>query len=172
MLLSFYNKRITIPYWKGLVQHYETQKFHVPFKNFENGWTLAAQLAWPPANETVRPCSTPGESMPPRHLVFSRISFAFNEQLSLPTSGLTFTFFFVLFFGALGFLRVIQMKKTPSYIVFKGWHPPPLQYRAGIFKQSMGARNQIGIGLSYRPARLHRLAELIPWNRFLGSTNV
>jgi hypothetical protein len=43
---------------------------------------------------------------------------------------------------------------------------------AGIFKQSMGARNQVGIGLSYRPARLHRLAEFIPWNRFLGSINV
>ncbi len=28
---------------------------------------------------------------------------------------------------------------------------------AGIFKQSMGARNRGGIGLSYRPARLHRL---------------
>jgi hypothetical protein len=46
--------------------------------------------------------------------------------------------------------------------------------------QSMGARNQGGIGLSYpwnkeapyRPARLHRLAEFIPWNRFLGSINV
>ncbi len=25
----------------------------------------------------------------------------------------------------------------------------------------MGARNQVGIGLSYRPARLHRLAEMI-----------
>ncbi len=36
----------------------------------------------------------------------------------------------------------------------------------------MGARNRIGIGLSYRPARLHRLAELVPWNRFLGSINV
>ncbi len=39
---------------------------------------------------------------------------------------------------------------------------------AGIFKQSMGARNRVGIGLSYHPARLHRLAESIPWNRFLG----
>jgi hypothetical protein len=26
----------------------------------------------------------------------------------------------------------------------------------------MGARNREGIGLSYQPARLHRLAELIP----------
>jgi hypothetical protein len=30
---------------------------------------------------------------------------------------------------------------------------------AGILEQSMGAKNRIGIGLSYRPARLHRLAE-------------
>jgi hypothetical protein len=27
-----------------------------------------------------------------------------------------------------------------------------------IFKQPMGARNRVGIGLSYRPARLHSLA--------------
>jgi hypothetical protein len=44
--------------------------------------------------------------------------------------------------------------------------------RAGIFKQSMGDRNAVGIGLSYRPARLHRLAESFSWNRFLGSINV
>jgi hypothetical protein len=44
--------------------------------------------------------------------------------------------------------------------------------RAGILKQSMGARNRVGIVLSYRPARLHRLAEFIPWNRFLDSINV
>jgi hypothetical protein len=43
---------------------------------------------------------------------------------------------------------------------------------AGIFKQSMGVRNRIGIGLSYRPARLHSLADLFPWNRFLGSLEV
>jgi hypothetical protein len=40
---------------------------------------------------------------------------------------------------------------------------------AGICEQSMGARNRVGIGLSDRPARLHSLAELVPWNRFLGS---
>jgi hypothetical protein len=33
---------------------------------------------------------------------------------------------------------------------------------AGIFKQSIEARNQVGIGLSYRPARLHSLAEMVP----------
>ncbi len=43
---------------------------------------------------------------------------------------------------------------------------------AGIFKQSMGARNRGGIGLSYRPTRLHSLAELVSWNRFLGSLKV
>jgi hypothetical protein len=35
-------------------------------------------------------------------------------------------------------------------------------FSAGILEQSMGARNRVGIGLSYRPARLHRLAESIP----------
>ncbi len=43
---------------------------------------------------------------------------------------------------------------------------------AGIFKQSMGARNRVGIGLLYRPDRPHRPAELVPWNRFLGSIKV
>jgi hypothetical protein len=43
---------------------------------------------------------------------------------------------------------------------------------AGILEHSMEARNRVGIGLSYRPARLHRLAESIPWNRFLGSLKV
>jgi hypothetical protein len=38
------------------------------------------------------------------------------------------------------------------------------KYRAGIFKPSMGARNQVGTGLSYRI--------IIPWNRFLGSIKV
>jgi hypothetical protein len=43
---------------------------------------------------------------------------------------------------------------------------------AGIFKQSMAAGSRVGIGLPYRPARLHRLAELVSWNRFLGSLKV
>jgi hypothetical protein len=50
--------------------------------------------------------------------------------------------------------------------------PPAYVACAGIFKQSMGARNQVEIGLSYRPARLLSLAELVPWNRFLGSLKV
>ncbi len=44
-----------------------------------------------------------------------------------------------------------------------------LSYSAGIFKQFKGARNRVGIGLLYQPVRLHRLAESIPWNKFLGS---
>ncbi len=44
--------------------------------------------------------------------------------------------------------------------------------RAGIFKKAMGARNRGGIGLSYRPARLHRLVEFIPWNQFRGPINI
>jgi hypothetical protein len=38
---------------------------------------------------------------------------------------------------------------------------------AGILEQSMGARNRAGRGLSYRTARLHRLAESIAWKGFL-----
>jgi hypothetical protein len=41
---------------------------------------------------------------------------------------------------------------------------------AGIFNQSMGASDTSRV--SYRPARLHRLAELVSWNRFLGSLKV
>jgi len=40
------------------------------------------------------------------------------------------------------------------------------------WKLSMWARNRVGMGLSYRPAKLHSLAELVPWNRFLGSLKV
>jgi hypothetical protein len=47
-----------------------------------------------------------------------------------------------------------------------------LSYRAAsaeILEQSKGARNRVGNGLSYRSARLHRLAESIPLNRYLAS---
>ncbi len=45
-------------------------------------------------------------------------------------------------------------------------------YSAGSLGQSMGARNRVGIELSYRPAKLHTLAESIPWHLFLGSLYV
>jgi hypothetical protein len=39
----------------------------------------------------------------------------------------------------------------------------PASSSAGILEQSMGGpRNRVGIGLSYRPTRLHRLEESIP----------
>jgi hypothetical protein len=43
-------------------------------------------------------------------------------------------------------------------------HPPTniLIYNAVILEQSMGARNQVGIGLPYWAATLNRLAESIP----------
>ncbi len=61
---------------------------------------------------------------------------------------------------------------NPIQRPYSGDFDPAIAYRAGIFKESMGARNRGGRGLSYRPARLHRLAQFIPWNRFLGSRNV
>jgi hypothetical protein len=51
----------------------------------------------------------------------------------------------------------------------RAWKKNGVVSSAGIFKQSIGVRNRVAIGLSYRPARLHSLAELVPWNRFLGS---
>jgi hypothetical protein len=36
----------------------------------------------------------------------------------------------------------------------------------------MGTRHRGGIGFSYRPARLHRLAEFIPWHQFRGLINI
>jgi hypothetical protein len=47
-----------------------------------------------------------------------------------------------------------------------------VHHSAGIFKQSLGARNRLGIGLPYQPTRLHILAELVTWNRFLRSLKV
>jgi hypothetical protein len=55
------------------------------------------------------------------------------------------------------------------YGIFWGWDSTS---SCGFFKQSIGAGNRVGIGLSYQPVRLHSLAELIPWNRLLGSLKV
>ncbi len=52
--------------------------------------------------------------------------------------------------------------------IFKLFGSPGIDYyvawrsSAGILEQPMGTRNRVGIGLSYRDARLHRLAESIP----------
>ncbi len=57
------------------------------------------------------------------------------------------------YYFTVGKAMAVHFTRDCSYIVI----------RAGIFKQSLGARNRKGIGLSYRPARLRRLmAEFIP----------
>ncbi len=58
-----------------------------------------------------------------------------------------------------------NMKKLSKYLLLIKIFPlvpTYCEYSAGIFEQYMGVRNQVGIGLSYRLARLHRLAESIP----------
>jgi hypothetical protein len=67
------------------------------------------------------------------------------------------------------------LQMLAGYIQVKRWvddvHGEGVQF--GSFKQSMGARNPTGIELSYRlAARLYRLAESIPRNRFLVSIKV
>jgi hypothetical protein len=50
--------------------------------------------------------------------------------------------------------------------------PTSFHNSAGIFKQSMGVRNRVGVGLSNWPSRLYGLAKLIIWNRFMASLKV
>jgi hypothetical protein len=74
--------------------------------------------------------------------------------------------------------------RIPLYISFlddlkiKNSLPPPPPNSTRIFKRlrspEINSKESIPpayVGLSYRPARLHRLAEAIPWNRFLGTLN-
>jgi hypothetical protein len=70
---------------------------------------------------------------------------------------------------SLSYRSLICKRLRNPRIYSKESNPPAYASRAGILKQSMGARNRVGRRLSYRPARLYRLAELNPWNRFLES---
>jgi hypothetical protein len=65
-------------------------------------------------------------------------------------------------------LKKGYLKFTYAMLEEREW----TQYQSSNFKHSMGAKKRVGIGLSYRPTMLHRLAELLPWNRFLGSLKV
>jgi hypothetical protein len=61
--------------------------------------------------------------------------------------------------------------RSPGINSKESFPSPAYKDCAGILEQSMVTRNRVGVGLSYRPARLHRLAESIPWNRFVGPKN-
>ncbi len=61
-------------------------------------------------------------------------------------------------FSSLSHQQVASLSQSSCVSPVQSW----------IFKESMGARNRGGRWLPYRPARLHRLAEFIPWNRFRG----
>ncbi len=77
------------------------------------------------------------------------------------------------FFTAFNFPLEICLNLN-SFELFICGHGAPYTsvHRAGIFKKSMGVRHRGGIGFSYRPARLHGLAEFIPWNQFRGPINI
>jgi hypothetical protein len=63
----------------------------------------------------------------------------------------------------LAWLQHIHIRSSPSHLA--------IFFCAWILEQFMGDSYRIGIGLSYRAARLHLQAESIPWKRFLGSLN-
>jgi hypothetical protein len=77
-------------------------------------------------------------------------------------------FFLIIFFY---FLLCSILQDSSSLNILRWGGSPALSNHlrwascAGILEHSMGARNREGIGLSYWPARLHRLAESISWNR-------
>ncbi len=52
--------------------------------------------------------------------------------------------------------RICKRLRSPG-IVPEESIPPPYVDCAGILEQSMGTRNRVGIGLSYRAARLDKL---------------
>ncbi len=76
--------------------------------------------------------------------------YAYQDSHQLLTS---FNFIFIL---SSSFLHILGRKNQHTKTQTR-------KHQCGIFKQSMGARNRVGTGLSYRSARRHRLAELIPW---------
>ncbi len=75
---------------------------------------------------------------------------------------------FALYYCFIPLIDIATAPLPPPSPPPRKWFFPELEF----LKQSMGARNRVGIGLSYWPARLRRLAEFIPWNQFLGSLNV
>ncbi len=54
-----------------------------------------------------------------------------------------------------GYIRHVPYNRENQPMTNKG-------SQSWSFKKSMGAWHRVGIGLSYRTARLHRLAELMP----------
>ncbi len=76
--------------------------------------------------------------------------------------------------------QLLKLRKYEYQMFLDNKLPPPFssaraqaaRFSAENFKQLMGVRNRLGIGLSYRTARLHSLAELVHLNRFLVSLKV
>ncbi len=75
----------------------------------------------------------------------------------------------VLLSISLIFLRYVLTVPSPGFATTFLKKPLALCWN---FKQPMGARNRVGIRLSYRPARLHMLADWFLKNNFFTSLKV
>ncbi len=126
--------------------------------NFENMFTLRAILIWLQTTFMLRLAM---------QSTFFQTSFTFAENVFLLNFrniysyhiSLFTTIFYKLVSNIPVFKAMLKHLKTPS--------------EAGRLNNLCEARNREGLGLSYRPARLHRLAGLVPWNRFFwGSFKV
>ncbi len=87
----------------------------------------------------------------PLLLYLSLIIFYIQYSL-LSTSGFHHHFFKPNMITSIVRDGIFKLVRNPG-IDSKESIPPAHVACAGIFKQSMGARNRVGIGLSYRPAR-------------------
>ncbi len=105
------------------------------------------------------------------NIIFFLFTFtAYNRTHIHPSHSLTSTLFFLTAVRSVeGLHTELPSRESNSDHLTAARRTTGKITRAEIFKQSMGAVNRVGIGLSYRPTKLHSLAELIPWNRFLGS---
>ncbi len=89
-------------------------------------------------------------------------TYAFHSDTNIELTSLFHQFFSVIYFAKnVGVpMKFLQLSCT----VYKEIAAGHCFICAGIFKQSIGARNRVEIELSYRPARLHSLPECVKWN--------
>ncbi len=77
------------------------------------------------------------------------------------------------FFAPLQGIPIFFSTFSPENVLFLYFHSGSFAAPKGVGGGGLYSNPcQVGKGLSYRAARLQRLAASIPWNRFLGSLKV
>jgi hypothetical protein len=145
-------------------------------KDFPFAFDLSLPSSAPGPQVPVTPYTSPIPVTPPHSCdPFPQIQWTLSPipVTPPPPSGFQFNPFRSCFSAPLQLLLFLCFQSVPlsSMVSFLSPYFHSL-FRAGIFKKSMGTRHRGGIGFSYRPARLYRLAEFIPWNQCRGPINI